>query len=807
MNLLASYNWIRDYVDVKENAEGFARKVSLCGPSVERQYPQAPLFENMVIGKVLAVNPHPNADKLRLVRTDIGKQELDIVCGGSNLSVGMKVVVALVGAKVRWHGQGDPVELQPAEIRGVKSEGMICGANEIGLADAFPHADKEIMDVSWCKSKPGTSLAKAFGLDDTVFDIEVTTNRPDAFSIVGLAREAAAILGGKFTWKEPVMPSLPKSAKIQEIAVRNQSPRLCARYQAVVMDNITVGPSPWWLKNRLRLAGIRPINNVVDVTNYVMLEYGQPMHAFDYDKIAGKTIVVRTAKAGEKLFMLDGRTMELGADQLVIADAEKPMAVAGVMGGEDSAVHADTKTIVFESATFDPVSVRRTARALNLMSDASLRFEKGLPEELTTAALARAVELCQEAACGRLASHAVDTGFEPHKKAKFVFRPQKAEEIIGVKIPKAKMLSILRALGFAIAGRTGTAKNSKYEIAVPYWRERDIEGERDFAEEIARVYGYHNLPSVIPAGEIPVVPPSPMLRLEEASRDLLKGAGHTELISYSLVSRELLERCGFDPAACLRLANPLSSDFEFMRPSLVPGALLTIKENQGLFPEGRVFEASLVYEPRTGDLPEERSHLLIGIYSTDKDPETRFRAAKGVFETYCRGVGLETAELQPMNRDSKLWHPGRSARITLAGRSVGALGEVHPAVLGRFGVDVGVSLLELDLTAVIGDLRPTLKYVPVSLFPPVLRDLAFVVGERAEYGEIEKAARAAAPLLKEVELFDIYRGANIGEARKSLALHLTFAAPDRTLTAEEADKGVAEIMKVLGEKFGASQRA
>ncbi|MDD5252108.1 MAG: phenylalanine--tRNA ligase subunit beta [Patescibacteria group bacterium] len=810
MNILASYNWIKEYVRTRESAENFARKLSLCGPAIERSYPQAPQFEKMVIGKVLGIKPHPNADKLRLVRVDIGKRKIDLVCGGVNLVEGMKVVVALVGSKVRWHGQGDLVELQPAEIRGVKSEGMICAANEIGLEDAFPHDDKEIMDVSWLKSKPGAALAKAFGLDDTVFDIEVTTNRPDAFCIVGLAREAAAILGAKFTWKEPFLAMPAKVTNRPELTVKVQAPKLCTRYQAVVMDKIQVGPSPWWLKNRLRLAGVRPINNVVDITNYVMLEYGQPMHAFDYDRLAGHGIVVRQAKAGEKLLLLDGRTVDLALEHLVIADAEKPVAVAGVMGGEESAVHADTKTIVFEAATFNPVSVRRTARSLNTHSDSSLRFEKGLPEELTQAALARAVELCQEAACGRVVSEAFDERADKTSKTKFPFRPVKAEALIGIHFPRPRMLAILKSLGFAVGARAGSKNDPRYEVTVPYWRERDIEGERDFAEEIARVYGYHNLPARLPTGEIPVELPSPELEIEDRLRDLMKGAGFTETLNYSFVSGSELEKCGFDPGKLLRVANPLSVEFEYMRPSLVPGMLTVIKSNEGLFPSGRVFEVSNVYLWQRGpELPVERPQFLTVVYDSGRTPadaERRYREVKGVLESVASAVGL-VGVIMERPAEGAIWHPGRSAAISASGERVGAIGEIHPGILQKFGIDGGVAAMELDLPAALAAARPVQRYQPTSPFPPARRDLAFVVGERVEYASVEAAVRGAAPLLKEIELFDIYRGANLGEGKKSLALHLTFADPSRTLTAEEADAAVAGIMKSLAEKFGAIQRA
>ena len=800
MNLLASYNWIKEHVALPMNAEEFARRISLCGPAVERLHPQAPLYAHMLVGQIVDFKPHPNADKLRIVTTDIGERKIELVCGGSNLECGMKVVVALVGAKVRWHGHGDLIELTPAEIRGVKSEGMICGANEIGLEGAFPHAEKEIMDMSWCKAAAGTPLAKALDLEDTVFDIEVTTNRPDAFSMVGMAREAAAILNGKFLWKEAVLPSMPKFIKPFVLTVKNHEKKLCTRYQAVVMTDVTVGPSPWWMKKRLLMSGVRPINTVVDITNYVMLELGQPMHAFDYDKLAGHAINVRGARAGEKMLALDGKEYALAEGQLVIADALRPIAVAGVMGGEDTGVHESTKTIVFEAATFDPVSVRRTARALNLHSDSSLRFEKGLSAESTSAALARAVELCQQVALGRVASAPVDLRGGAHKKVKFAFRPEKAAALIGVEIPKKEMLGILKSLGFTV---TGSAK--KIEVTVPHWREHDIEGERDFAEEIARVHGYHNLPSVMPAGEIPVGATDPLLDAEVRAKMFFKGMGCMELINYSLVPAWHFEKCGWrvEDTRALRVANPLSADFEYLRVSLIPGILQTIKENQGLFPGGRVFELSRTYHKKDGDLPAERLRLAFAVYGAGDD-DALFRAAKGLLEAYAieTHVGLTF----PRRDDSMLWHPGRVTEVVADGDSLGFLGEVHPVILKRFGIDGRVAAFEIDFADLHKHHRSHSRYVPIPQFPSVLRDLALMLDKRVEYGDVHAALASSTALLKDIELFDVYRGKGIDAGKKSVAMHLTFATSDRTLTTEEVDAEIMTITKKVQEQFGATVR-
>jgi phenylalanyl-tRNA synthetase beta chain len=805
MNIEVSYNWIREYVGFSGSPEEFARKLSLSGPNVERQHPQMAPFENMVVGKVVEVQPHPQADKLRLALTDLGgERPVTIVCGGANLEPGMKVVVALAGAMVRWHGAGDPIRLEPATIRGVKSDGMICAADEIGLEQAFPHAEKEIMDLSWCKAKPGTALGKALELDDIVFDIEVTTNRPDAFSVIGLAREAGAIMHERFSWKESMVPSPAKNATRPPLTVRNKAERLCPRYTAVVMENVDVGPSPWWLKKRLIMSGIRPINNVVDITNYVMLEYGQPMHAFDYDKLADHEITVREATAGERLLALDGKAYELSAGQLVIADAERPVAIAGVMGGEETGVTLATRTVVFESASFDPVHVRRTARALNLRSDSSLRFEKGLPSEQAAFALARAVELVEKVATGHVASDAVDLWPKPPKPVKFPFRPEKAEELIGVCVPRTLMAKILKSLGFTVA-KVGEGKTQAFEITVPYWRARDIEGERDFAEEIARIYGYQNVPSIMPDGPLPLQPPDALLRLEADNQVFLAGAGYTELLTYSMLSRAELEQAGENPRKAIAISNPLSADFEFLRLSLRPGTLSAVARNQGLRTGGRVFEQGRVFQPRKEGLPVEAPRLLVTEWTTATD-ESAFLAVKGALEGLLERVGV--AEPLQWSRDvnDAYWHPGRSVIVRAGKQVVATVGEVHPAVAKAFGLDVRVASAEVNLDTLVGLAGIGRAYEPPPAHPPARRDLAVLVPERAEHAAMARVARATSKLLVDIELFDVYRGEAVGDGLKSVAYHLTFAEAGRTLRAEEADQTLEAVLAAWAAEFGAKLR-
>ncbi|MBP9748847.1 phenylalanine--tRNA ligase subunit beta, partial [Patescibacteria group bacterium] len=536
MNINASYQWIREFVRTNATPTEFAKRLSLAGMGVERTHDLSANLDGIVVATAIEVRPHSNANKLQVALVDAGKEVFEVVCGGTNLVTGMRVVFAPVGARVRWHGQGDLVTLASAEIRGVRSAGMICAAEEVGLKELLPHGPTEIVDLSWLSVANGTSLAKALGLDDVVFDIEVTTNRPDAFSMIGLAREASAILPAPFLWKQPVLPRTTVSKKdALALTVTVEVKTVCPRYSAVVLCGVTVAPSPWWLKKRLLVAGIHPVNNIVDIMNYVMLETSQPLHAFDYATLEKQRIVVRAARPGEKIAALDGKTYELQKDHLVIADAARPIAIAGVIGGKDSAISEKTETIVIEAAAFDPVSIRRTGRGFALHTDAALRYEKGLSVEATAPALARAIQLVQELAGGKIASPILDIRSKKEKPTVFPFDPVVAARLIGIPVSVQEMKRILTALGFTLR-----AKGKKYSVAVPWWRTYDIEDGRDFTEEVARIVGYHTLPSVLPPGVPPVRIGADLFSIEDTISIILSEAGATEVLTNSFVSEEML---------------------------------------------------------------------------------------------------------------------------------------------------------------------------------------------------------------------------------------------------------------------------
>lgn len=799
MNILASYDWLKEYVDLNGiTPEQFAARVSLSGPGVERLYPQGKDLDHVVVGHVTAVEAHPNADKLRIAKVDIGSGTASIVCGGSNLEKDQWVVVAKVGAKVRWHGEGELIELAPAEIRGVKSGGMICAANEIGLYDAFPHQEREILDLGKAlpgmRLKPGTPLADALGLSgDTVLDIEVTTNRPDAFSMLGLAAEASAILNRKTVWKHSKLPKAKASKN--KISISVQDKKLCPRYMAAKVEGVKVVPSPWWLKRRLLSAGLRPVNIVVDITNYIMLETGQPLHAFDADNLIGNKIVVRKAKAGEKMVALDGKTYSLTDSTLVIADGETPQAVAGVMGAETSEVTGGTQNLLIESATFDPVSVRRTARKLNLYSDAQLRFEKGLSTQLTSIALARALEMIQEL-CGGTVTMMEDIQASKYKPKVYSIAFDKISELIGVSIKKTDATAMLKRLGFAVK-----ADAKKITATVPFWRDHDIESGRDLVEEIARVYGYVNIPAIFPAG-ISKRKTSPEIVLEQHVRDLVCGAGYTETFTYSFTSRAMQEKAGFDPSKMLAINNPLSSDFEVMRTSLMPSMLDVLAENQDRFRVQNLFEIAHVYiNSSKTNLPDERSEMAIGVMGDD----TAWKQAKGLVEFVLSNVGIQNVEWKRVSDDS-FWHPGRTAQAFDGEHLLATVGEIHPQLATKYKFDQRVALAHVMLEEVLERADSAKRYVPLPVYPESRRDLALVVERNVEAQALTQALLKTSKLIKHVEWFDTYRGKGLPENKKSLAFHLTIGAEDKTLETADVDQVMEEAVVTAKNKFGAEKR-
>jgi phenylalanyl-tRNA synthetase beta chain len=796
MNISASYKWLREYVKTDLAPEEFARELSLKSMSVESIEKSADKFANMVVGVIKEVKPHPKADRLRLTMVDVGGQTVQIVCGGSNLEVDQKVFVALPGSKVRWHGEGDLVELAETEIRGEKSIGMICAPAEVGF-EKLQGEEREIWDLtSITDAKVGTPIAQALDLDDAIFDIEITTNRPDCMGIIGLAREAGAAVEAAFA--EPTL-ILPQAGPGIEVSL--QAKKLCPRYLAATIKHVKVGPSPWWLQKRLLQSGHRPINNIVDITNYVLQEYGQPLHAFDADKVSGG-IVVRLAKKGEVLKALDGKDYQLTSKHLVIADSERPLAVAGVMGGLESGTTAETTTVIFEAATFEPVSIRKTARDLNLYSDSQLVFEKGLSPEALPIALAKAIELASELAGGTLEG-ITDARIDDYKPAAYPVQFKKIRSRIGVDISDDEIASILTRLGFKLE-KTG----SRVTATVPYWRDHDIEAEVDLTEEVARMYGYHKMPLTLPSAPPPVLADDASLVWEAWFKKFLSEVGYTEFFAYSFIDQKSLEKYGISPQDAVRVLNPLAEDLSHLRPSLLPSILRDIERNQAQVPTAKVFELSRVHRPKANDLPEERFQLVVAQYGRD-DIEQVFRDMRGVLELLGQRTGM-TFHIGGQVADNR-WNSARSAYVSVAQGDdrmvIGTIGQVANTNQAAFGIVKPVFVLDLDLETLLPYLRRALSYTPVSEYPFITRDVSFIVSERTEFVVLENMMKAQNVLVQKVDLVDIYRGQGVGEGKKSVTLSITFGSPDRTLTSDE----VAEIMTTIEHKlvsdFGALVRS
>jgi len=791
MNILVPDSWLREYVRTPAPPEELAAALSRTGPSVERIIRPGDGPVRVIVGRIEAIEKHPNADKLRIVKTAIGKGTLAIVCGGTNLRPGQLVAVALVGARVRWHGEGEPVVLEPAVIRGVRSEGMICAGNELGLADRFPHAEREVMDLTSTGAAPGTPLGNALGAD-VVYEIEVTTNRPDALGVVGVAREAAAAVGGTFLYKEPAQ--LRGAGK--RFAVSIVAKKLCSRYRAALVQGLSVGASSATISGRLTSAGLRPVNAAVDVTNYVMLEFGEPMHAFDADAVEG-AITVRHARAGEKLAALDGNTYTLTPEMLVIADQKRALAVAGVIGAEASKVTAKTTRVILEAASFDGTSVRKTARALGLRTDAVMRFEKGVPSGLTGSALARAARLLTELCGGRVTAVADAVGART-RAARISLSVGTISDRIGVPFTVPQVKRLLGSVGIAVSGSA-----ARLIATVPYWREGDLRIPADVIEEVARLYGYDRLPATIPPGAPSGEAPDPLFACERTVRAALVGAGAHEFLSVSLVGETLLARSGEAETPVVRVANPLTSDLTALRPSHRGRLLEAVRENEKTRDHGAGFEMGTVFAPVPGGaaLPTETPSLGLIVWGARTDGD-QFFLAKGLLERVAAAAGAPLTFGKDLPTGG-FWHPGRSVSVHLGTAVIGMLGELTPGARGAAGIESRAALALLDLRELVRAGRKDREFKVPPTYPPMRRDMSFICDRRVEHELVAAAIRETDPLVASVTLFDRFKGKGITEGKKSLAYHLTLQAADRTLTAEEADAVVKKVTAMLTRRFKA----
>jgi phenylalanyl-tRNA synthetase beta chain len=793
--------WLRELVNVDWSAAEIARRMTMAGLEAEAITVIGETWDNVYVGYVDHVERHPNADRLNLVTVSAGEHHLTVVTGAPNIAEKQKVALALAGARL-VDGHSDEFRmatLKSSTIRGIRSEGMVCSEKELSISEE--HEGIMVLDED---APVGTPLRDYMG--DEVIEFEITPNLVHAFSMIGIARELGAIAA--------VHPKLPELTDLcatprNDALVKVHAPDLCPRYIGVVIENVQVEASPFWMQQRLLAAGVRPINNIVDVTNYVMLEWGQPLHAFDQRFLHEGRIVVRRAEPGEQIETLDHVQRALGPDTLVIADPDRAVAIAGIMGGVDSEIREDTHTIVLESANFNMKNVRQTSRAQHLRTEASARFERGVDPNLAWTAVQRAVALIQQLLPGSRVSSLDDVYSSPREPFELTLPRTEIKRLLGVDFSDETVLDILSRLDFQPRiERSGD--DESIVTQVPTWRS-DVSLKADLVEEVARIAGYENLPETLPVGGTVPIEIDPRRQLVRATQDILSGAGVQEIMTYSMINdgdlvsltpgaMEAPERYGFFERPDLPLVsvvNPLRSDWEIMRPTLLPSILKNAAENLKFSRTVNVFEVARVYLPRGVDeLPEERQTLGMvrasvqeegGLYSAER--ATDFFDAKGVTDTLLTRLGANEIIYTPIDHPSL--HPGRAAEISLSGRPVGILGELHPVVAEQFGIagKGRIAVAEIDLVAVLEAGLINLQARNISRSQPVEQDFAIVVDEDAPAESVRRAiASGAGALLVDASLFDIYRGPAIEPGKKSLAYRVTLAAPDRQLSENEIEK-------------------
>ncbi len=793
-----SLKWLSEYVDIKLTPQELADRLTMAGIEVQGVQTIGG-WEKMMVGEVTEVNPHPDADRLKLATVNLGAQQLTVVCAAPNIAVGQRVPFARVGAQLIDGHTGEKLTLKPAKIRGILSEGMVCSEKELGISDSH-----EGIMVLPSEAPVGIPLGEYLG--DTIFDLDVTPNRPDCLCLMGIAREVAALTG-----KEVHLPEIDYQEEEQSIdsliSVDITAPELCPRYCASLVTGITISSSPVWLQQRLRSYGMRPINNVVDITNYVMLEYGQPLHAFDYHKLGGHKIIVRRAKNGETITSLDEEGRTLNNDILVIADKEKPVAIAGIMGGLGSEVSDETTAILLESANFDHATIRRGARHFQLTSEASLRFEKRLSRELPLVALKRATRLFHELAHGKVAKGVVDVYPGKVKPEGILISAEEVKRLSGLDVNIDEIVRVLTSLGFECRQ---TSVPSQALIFGPYWRS-DINCAADLVEEVVRIIGYDKIPTTMLSATLPEREPRPRLELRKKIRGIMVGLGFQEVLTYSLTSLEKLRKLSIElePEA-LKVANPMTKEQEYLRPNLRTGLIVALAQNQKVEPGGiRLFEIGKVFLPKGDELPQEKEMLCAMLSGAKSDlswkgekGEFDFFDAKGMAENLLRGLGL-IAEFKP-GSDQNL-SPAESAEIISEGDRIGVLGILHPKMTQAFELDGVVCFIEIDVEKLLIMSSGQKRYIPIYRFPAVSRDIALIVDEQTSYQQVESIIRSF-PLVTEVTLFDFYTGEQIPQGKKSFAIRVVYQSPDHTLTDEEVNQIQQKMLDRLSQELGASLR-
>lgn len=795
-----SLNWLKEYVDIPVDAEELAHRLTMLGLEIEAIERPWSEISSVRVGKILEIAPHPDAEKLVVCKTDTGQgAPLQIVCGAKNMKVGDRVPTALIGATLPGG-----FAIGARKMRGIASEGMMCSARELGLGEE--HAGLLILDET---APVGEDFIRYFGLDDVVLEIEVTPNRGDWSSMIGVARELAALF--ETTVRMPACGIRESAMRASEMSsVTIEDPELCPRYAGRVLSAALVAVSPLWMRRRLIAAGQRPINNLVDITNYVLLETGHPLHAFDYDLLAENRIVVRRARPGETLVAIDGQQRSLNSEMLVIADAQRPVAVAGVMGGRDSEVGERTRRVFLESAYFNPVSVRRTSRALGLQTEASAHFQRGADPEMVVYALDRAASLMQELAGAETARGILDAYPAPLPRRSVSLRYARTNLLLGTAVARETQRGVLTRLGFSLESESET----ECTCSVPSWR-HDVAREVDLIEEVARFYGFDRLESALPSIRQSDSVFSPAEHRVQSLRCMLAGLGLTEMLHWTFSSPGEVRRCGLDEGYLdmVTLQNPLTENHTTMRSSLTPGLMATVARNLNYGNRDiAAFELGPVYVPVANqELPDEPLHVAIVLtgrsgashWSRARDA-CDFYDVKGVAEAIIDFFGVEGTFL---DAEMALLQAGHCGQVLADNKAVGFLGAVSGPVLDAYDIDQPVYLLECNVQDLLGAVAPVPQFESLAQFPPSLRDLAVLVAADVPAGSIVSAARqAGGKLLKSVALFDVYTGKQVAEGKKSVALSLVFQSDERTLTDTDTQKSCDKILRRLQDEFQAELR-
>ena len=794
-----SLSWMKAYVpELDVTAQEYMDAMTLSGSKVEGYEKLDADLDKIVIGQIKKIEKHPDADKLVVCQVDVGTgEEIQIVTGAPNVKEGQKVPVVLDGGRVAGGHDGKKtpggIKIKKGKLRGVPSNGMMCSIEELGSnRDMYPEAPEEGIYIFEDDAVVGESAVKALGLNDVVFEYEITSNRVDCFGVLGLAREAAATFQKEF--KPPVVTETGNDEDVNDyVKVTVNDTELCPRYCARVVKNIKIAPSPKWMQRRLASQGIRPINNIVDITNYVMEEYGQPMHAYDLDTIAGHEIIVRRAAKEEKFVTLDGQERNMDDSVLMICDGEKAVGIAGIMGGENSMITDNVQTMLFEAACFDGTNIRLSSKKVGLRTDASGKFEKGLDPNNAIDAINRACQLIEELGAGEVVGGVVDVYGKVKEGRRIPFDPEKINRLLGTDISKETMLGYFKKLDLDY-------DDAKGEVIAPSWRQ-DLECLADLAEEAARFYGYDNIPTTLPTGEATTGKLSFKLRVEEVARNIAEYCGFSQGMTYSFESPKVFDKLLLPKDSELRktvvISNPLGEDFSIMRTISLNGMLTSLSTNYNRRNRNvRLYELGNIYLPKQTpltELPEERMQFTLGMYG-----EGDFYTMKGVMEEFFDKAGLSGKETYDPNAGKPFLHPGRQANVIYDGQILGYLGEVHPQVADNYSIKDRVYVAVLDMPKVVELASFERKYEGIAKFPAVTRDISMVMKKNILVGEVEKVFEAkGGQYLESYELFDLYEGAQITAGYKSVAYSLTFRAKDKTL--EEADyvPAMDKILKAL----------